>query len=92
MSLFSFAFIFVGSICFSLGFLHLLIFLRRRELKVDLFFSCMAFAIAFSSFFEIWAFKTGLLTAYLPLLSATLTVQCLLWIFLPGLSIISPDR
>ena len=81
MSLFSFAFVFVGSICFSLGFIHLLIFLRRRELKVDLFFSCMAFAIAFSSFFEIWAFKTGLLTTYLPLLRATLTVQCLLWIF-----------
>ena len=81
MSFFSFAFIFVGSICFSLGFLHLLIFLRRRELKGDLFFSCMAFAVAFSSFFEIWAFKTGLLNAYLPLLRATLTVQCLLWIF-----------
>lgn len=81
MSLFSFAFVFVGSICFSLGFIHLLIFFRRRELKVDLFFSCMAFAIAFSSFFEIWAFKTGLLTSYLSLLKATLAVQCLLWIF-----------
>ncbi len=80
MTLFSFAFIFVGSICFTLGCLHLLIFLRRQDLKVDLFFSLMAFAIALSSFFEIWAFKTDSLTAYVPLLKATLVVQCVLWI------------
>ncbi len=80
MTLFSIAFIFVGSICFSLGFLHLLIFLRRRDLLVDLVFSCMAFAIAFSSFLEIWAFKTDTLGAYLPLLKGVLVVQCVLWI------------
>ncbi|MCK5517203.1 MAG: sigma 54-interacting transcriptional regulator [Desulfobulbaceae bacterium] len=80
MSLFSFAFIFVGSICFSLGFLHLLIYSRRINLKVDLAFSCMAFAIAFSSFFEIWAFKTSSLPEYTLLLKGTLTVQCFLWI------------
>jgi len=80
MSLFSFAFIFVGSICFSLGFLHLLIYSRRRDLKVDLAFSCMAFAIAFSSFLEIWAFKTDSLPEYILLLKGTLAVQCFLWI------------
>jgi len=80
MSPFSFAFIFVGSICFSLGFLHLLIYFRRKELKVDLAFSCMAFAIAFSSFLEIWAFKTSSLPEYVALLKATLSVQCILWI------------
>ena len=80
MTLFSFAFIFVGSICFSLGCFHLLIFMRRRDLKVDLVFSFMAFAISFSSFFEIWAFKTDTLAAYVPLLKATLVAQCVLWI------------
>ena len=81
MNLFSFAYVFVGSICFALGFLHLLIYSRRRDLKVDLLFSCMAFAIAFSSFFELWAFKSDSLTSYVPLFKATLDVQALLWIF-----------
>ena len=80
MTLFSFAFIFMGSIAFSLGFLHLLIFLRRQDLKVDLVFSLMAFAISLSSFLEIWAFKADTLSAYIPLLKTTLGVQCLLWI------------
>jgi PAS domain S-box-containing protein len=80
MLLFSFAYIFVGSICFTLGFLHLLIFLRRRDLKVDLVFSFLAFAISLSTFFELWAFKTQTLSSYIPLLKATLTVQALLWI------------
>ena len=80
MTLFSFAYIFVGSICFALGCLHLLIFYRRRDLRVDLFFSCMAFAIAFSSFLELWAFQSNSLTSYVPLLKATLDVQALLWI------------
>jgi PAS domain S-box-containing protein len=80
MSLFSFAFIFVGSVCFALGLLHLLIFFRRRDLKVDLAFSCMAFAIAFSSFLEIGAFKTDSLPDYILLLKGTLTAQCFLWI------------
>ena len=52
MTLFSFAFIFVGSICFTLGCLHLLIFIRRQDLKVDLVFSLMAFATVFSSFLK----------------------------------------
>jgi PAS domain S-box-containing protein len=80
MELFSFAFIFVGSIAFSLGFLHLLIFLRRRDLKVDLVFSLMAFSISLSSFLELLAFKADTLSAYIPLLKTTLGVQCLLWI------------
>jgi len=80
MSLFSFAFISVGSICFSLGFVHLLIYFRRRDLKVDLAFSCMAFAIAFSSFFEIWAFNTSSLPEYILFLKGTLVAQCFLWI------------
>jgi PAS domain S-box-containing protein len=80
MTLFSFAFIFVGSITFTFGFLHLLIFLRRRDLKVNLAFSLMAFAVSFSSFFEIWTFKAETLSAYIPLFKTTLSIQCLLWI------------
>jgi len=80
MTLFSFVFIFVGSITFSLGFLHLLIFIRRRDLKVDLVFSLMAFAISLSSFMELLAFKADSLSVYIPLLKTTLGVQCLLWI------------
>ena len=80
MGLISYAFIFVGSICFALGYLHLIIFLRRRDLKIDLIFSLMAFSISLSTFFEIWAFKTGALTENLPIFKATLSVQCLLWI------------
>jgi len=80
MTLFSLAFIFVGSVCFTLGCLHLLIFFRRQDLKVDLAFSLMAFAISLSSFFEIWAFKTDTLAEYIPLLKTTLLVQCILWI------------
>ena len=81
MSLFSFAFIFVGSICFTLGFLHLIIFYRRRELKVDLAFSFLAFAIALSSFFELWTFKTATPVSYVHMLKATIDIQALLWIF-----------
>ena len=81
MSLFSFAFIFVASICFSLGFLHLLIFFRRRELKVDLAFSFLAFTIALSSFFELWTFQAATPASYVQLLKATLDIQALLWIF-----------
>ena len=80
MTLFSLAFISVGSICFTLGCLHLLIFIRRQDLKVDLVFSLVAFAFSLSSFFEIWAFKADTLAKYLPLLKATLLVQCVLWI------------
>ena len=80
MSLFTIAFIFVGSVCFSLGFIHLLIFVLRRDIKANLFFSLMSFAIAFSSFFEIWAFKTASLADYIPLLKGTLFVQIILWI------------
>jgi len=80
MSLISVAFIFVGSVCFTLGLLHLLIYFRRRDLKVDLAFSCMAFAIAISSVFEIWAFQTASLPEYITLFKATISVQCILWI------------
>ena len=79
MTLFSSAFIFVGSVCFALGLFHLLIFLRRGDLRVDLIFSCMAFAIALSSYLEILAFKTGSMPEYTLLLKGTLAVQCILW-------------
>lgn len=79
MSLFSIAFLFVGSVCFTLGFLHLLIFMQRKDLKEDLAFSVMAVSIALSSFLEIWAFRTGDLPNYISLLKWTLSVQCILW-------------
>lgn len=78
--LISYAFVFVGSICFSLGLLHLLIFFRRQDLKVELAFSCVALAVSFSTFLELWTFKTGLLLENVTLLKATLTVQSILWI------------
>ena len=74
MNLFSNAYIFVGSICFTLACLHLLIFLRRQDLKVDLFFSLTAFAIAFSTLLEIWTLKAGTLTSYVPLFKSTIYV------------------
>lgn len=80
MSLFSVAFIFVGSTCFTLGFIHLLIFFRRRDLTEDLFFALMAIAIAFSSFFELAAFHASSFALHIPFLKSTLFVQCMLWI------------
>ena len=80
MSLFTIAFIFVGSVCCSIGLLHLLIFLRRRDLKEDLSFAVLAIAIGFSSFFEIGAFHADSLATHIPLLKGTLFVQCVLWI------------
>ena len=80
MELISYAFIFVGSICFALGYLHLIIFLRRRDRIIDLVFSLMAFTIGLSSWLEIWAFKTAILPDNLGIFKATLFVQCLLWI------------
>lgn len=80
MNLFCFAYIFLGSACFPLGCLHLLIYFRRKELKADLFFASMSFAISFSTFLELWTFKADTLTAYLPLFKATLLVQAILWI------------
>ena len=80
MPMFSFSFIFVGSVCFVLACLHLVIFLRRRDLKVDLVFSLMAFAISFSTFFELITFKADTLIQYLPLFKTTLAIQCFVWI------------
>jgi len=80
MSLISFAFIFAGSVSFAIGYLHLIIFFRRKELRVDLVFSLMAFAIALSSFLEIWAFNTGSLSEHIAIHKATLCAQGLLWI------------
>ena len=80
MSLFTIAFIFVGSICFALGFLHLLIYFKRRDLKDNLCFGLMALAFAFSSFLEIGTFHASSLAAHIPLLKATLVVQLILWI------------
>lgn len=80
MMLISYAFVFVGSVCFSLGLLHLLIFFRRKDLKVELVFSFLATAVALSTFLELWTFKSSGLQQHLTLLKATLTVQSLLWI------------
>lgn len=79
MSLFSTAFIVVGSVCFALGFIHLLIFILRRDLKADLFFSLLALAIAAASFFELWTFRADTLSTHIPLLKETLFVHCILW-------------
>ena len=66
--------------CISLGFIHLLIFVRRRDLKEDLSFALMALAIGFSSFLEIGAFHAESLSTHILLLKGTLFVQCILWI------------
>lgn len=80
MELISYAFIFVGSICIALGYLHLIIFLRRRDRIIDLVFALMAITIGLSSWFEIWAFNTAILPDNLKIFKATLFIQSLLWI------------
>ncbi len=80
MELTSYAFIVVGGICISLGYLHLIIFLRRRDRIIDLAFALMAITIGLSSWFEIWAFKTAILPDNLKIFKITLFIQSLLWI------------
>ena len=82
MGPFAIATIITGSICLALGFIHLLIFLRRRELKADLFFGLMCLSAAGSAFCIAWYSQAVVLDSFVRAMKLQLAFEGILWITL----------
>jgi hypothetical protein len=71
----------VGGMCLAIALLHMMIFIRRPELKTDLFFSLMCLCAAGSVFSEIWVYRTIDLSTFLPAHKMQVAFQGIQWIF-----------
>ena len=74
-------FVIVG-MCLAVALLHMVIFIRRPELKTDLYFALMCLCTAVSVFSEIWAYQAIDLNTFLPAYKMQVAFQGLQWIFL----------
>ncbi len=74
--------IIVGSVCLTVGLLHLMIFMRRRERRVDLAFSLVAVCAAASAFSEPWVYGASTVEAFARATKMMVTFQGVLWISL----------
>jgi PAS domain S-box-containing protein len=72
----------VGSICFTIALLHLIIYLRRPDSKAEFFFALMCFCAAGNAFSEIWAFRAVTLNLFNSAYKTQITFQGILWISL----------
>ncbi len=71
-----------SGICLAVAALHLTIFLRRRDLKVDLFFAVMSLCAAGGAFFETMMHQAASAADFVQALKIQLTFHGVLWIFL----------
>ena len=78
--LFTNAYIVVGSICGAVCLLHLLIFIRRREEKINAIFAFMALCCAISTLLDIRMHSAKDVDVFVYFLKATNTFQVFLWI------------
>lgn len=78
--LFTLSYIVVGSICGAVSLLHLLIFIRRREEKINAIFAFMALCCAISTLLDIRMHSAKDVDAFVYFLKATNTFQVFLWI------------
>ncbi len=74
--------IIIGSICFTVALLHLVVFLRRQDLKADLFFAIMSVGAAGSALSEAWVYRTTTVEAFNTAFKVQITFQCMMWISL----------
>lgn len=80
MNLLAGAHIFVASVCLVVSLLHIAIFLRRRELKVNLVFAIMALCCAAAAILDIGMYQARDAATFGIYLKFTNTFQVLLWI------------
>ena len=72
----------VGGMCLAVALLHMVIFIRRPELKTDLYFALMCLCAAASVFSEIWVYQAIDLSTFLPAHKMQVAFQGIQWIFL----------
>jgi len=80
MSLLASAHIFVASVCVVLSLLHITIFLRRTELKVNFVFAIMTLCCAAGALLDIGMVQARDVETFTAYLKLTNTFQVLLWI------------
>jgi len=73
------AFLMISGICLAVGLLHLTIFFRRRDRKVELFFAVMAIAVSVSFFFETRLYCASHLDQAVSAFKSMLTFQGFTW-------------
>ena len=73
------AFLMISGICLAVGLLHLTIFFRRRDRKVELFFAVMAVAVGVSFFFETQLYNAVHLNQAVSAFKSMLTFQGITW-------------
>ena len=73
------AFLMISGICLAVGLLHLTIFFRRRDRKVELFFAVMAVAVGVSFFFETRLYAAVHLNQAVSAFKSMLTFQGITW-------------
>jgi hypothetical protein len=82
----------IGSINAAVAFLHLRIFLRRRQEWIHLVFATMALCGALATIFEIRMHHAMVVEDFVRYLKATHTVQVPLWIAFAGfIKLYTPD-
>jgi len=72
-------FLILSGICLAVGLLHLTIFFRRRDRKVEFFFAVMAVAVGVSFFFEARLYTAAHLEHAVSALKSMLTFQGITW-------------
>jgi PAS domain S-box-containing protein len=72
----------IAGMCLAIALLHMVIFIRRPELKTDLYFALMCLCTAASVFSEIWVYQAIDLNTFLPAHKMQVAFQGLQWIFL----------
>ena len=72
----------VGGMYLAVALLHMVIFIRRPELKTDLFFALMCTCVAASMLSEIGVYRAIDLSTFLPAYKMQIAFQGLQWIFL----------
>lgn len=80
MQIFSTVYIVIATVCAVVGSLHLLIYVRRTDLKVHLIFSIMALSSAVSTVFDLWMFTSRTIPDFAYWLKMTNNIQVVLWI------------
>ena len=74
--------IIIGSVCLTVALLHLVVFLRRQDLKANLFFAIMSMGAAGSALSEAWVYRATTVEAFNTAFKVQLTFQGLMWVSL----------
>jgi transcriptional regulator with PAS, ATPase and Fis domain len=74
--------IIIGSVCSTVALLHLVVFLRRQDLKANLFFAIMSMGAAGSALSEAWVYRATTVEAFNTAFKVQITFQGMMWISL----------